>query len=103
MLTQHPLYRIDYIAFAATEAEIRSNRYVLELGCDRRESSIELDRTLPELFFEIGDEVTEDNLNVPVGTLVVKVRRHPEIYYYWYLIPIGAIIGLLMWRKMAAR
>ena len=91
------------VAFAATDEEIRTYRYVLEWGMEKRSKSMVVDRSLPELAFELGDIVTGDNIQLPVGTLVVKVRRLPKFYYYWYLIPIGTIIGLLLWRKRRAR
>lgn len=91
------------IAFVATDEAIHTNRYVLEWGNEKRAKNIKVDRSLPVLAFNLGDEVTDDNIPLPVGTVVVKVRKHPEFYYYWYLIPIGAIIGLLLWRKLTAR
>ena len=93
------------IAFVASDEELRTNRFILEWGLEKRAKSETVDPgiELPEMHFNPGREVTVDNVQLPVGTLTVKVRRHPEYYYYWYLLPIGAILGLLFWRKLHAR
>ena len=91
------------IAFEATDKKIRTNHFVIEWGMERRAKDGKVDRSLPWITFELGDVATADNIPLPVGRLVVKVRRHPEFNYYWYLIPIGVIIGVLLWRKFKAR
>ena len=91
------------IAFVATDEEILSRRYVIEWGGEKRLKTMLVDRSLPELAFELGGEPEVAETIVPVGTLVVKVRKHPDLYYYWYLVPMLAIIAVLIWRKSRMR
>lgn len=41
--------------------------------------------------------------SVNVGTMIVQVDKRADIYYYWYLIPIFIILGLLFYRKFKMR
>ena len=88
------------IAFVITDDALRTKSFILEWGMEKRVKNAEVDRTLPEVHFNLGREVSADNVQLPVGTLTVKVRKHPELFYYWYLLPIGIILGLLIWRKL---
>lgn len=88
------------IAFVTTDKALRTKSFILEWGMGKREKSAEVDRSLPEVHFNLGREAAADNVQLPVGTLTVKVRKHPELFYYWYLLPIGIILGLLIWRKL---
>ena len=52
--------------------------------------------------YEEGDDVRMQG-DVNVGTLVVRVERHAGAYYWWYLIPLVAILGFVLWRKWKLR
>ena len=41
--------------------------------------------------------------SMDVGTLMVRVEQHADLYYYWYLIPVLGILGWLTWRKFRLR
>lgn len=53
----------------------------------------------------LGPELDEMRpaLDVSVGQVMVRLDSHPEYYYYWYLIPIVAILALLVYRKARLR
>ena len=91
------------IAFVATEEWILGRQHVIEWGGEKRSRTVPVDTSLPELAFKLGQEPEPGETTVPVGALVVKVRKHPDVYYYWYLVPIGAIIAVLIWRKIQMR
>jgi hypothetical protein len=40
---------------------------------------------------------------VNIGTLIVRVEKRAGIYYYWYLIPLALILGVLIRRKYLLR
>ncbi len=42
-------------------------------------------------------------MDVSLGQIMVRLDAHPEYYYYWYLIPIAAILALLIYRKARLR
>ena len=88
------------LAFVTTDEALRTKSFILEWGMGKREKNAAVDRSLPEVHFNLGREAAAGNVQLPVGTLTVKVRKHPELFYYWYLLPIGIILGLLIWRKL---
>lgn len=55
--------------------------------------------------FSVGSELDDMRpvLDVSVGQVMVRLDSHPEYYYYWYLIPIVAILALLLYRKARLR
>lgn len=50
------------------------------------------------LYFEEA-EVPSPDFDLGAGTLLVRVERHPDLWYYAYFVPTAAILGLLVWRK----
>jgi len=52
--------------------------------------------------FETGGDLKVRG-SMDVGTLVVRVEQHADLYYYWYLIPVLGILGWLTWRKYKIR
>jgi hypothetical protein len=55
--------------------------------------------------FVLGPEAEEMRpaLDVSVGQVMVRLDAHPEYYYYWYLIPLLAVLALLLYRKARLR
>lgn len=86
------------LGFAATSDDLRRHKYAVEWGGAGGFSAAN-PTGLPELRMTIDEQAPAGDPTVPVGTLIVKVRQHPEIYYYWYLLPISAIVALLLYRK----
>jgi len=44
-------------------------------------------------------EVPLEMPDTEVGTMLIRVEPHPDLWYWSYLVPIGAVLGLLGWRK----
>ena len=95
------------VSFPVTLPEVRTHQYWLEAAPEGRQAHYRYDPEagLPTLEFSLveNDGSATTDINLPVGELMVRVEEHPELYYYWYLIPIGAILGLLIWRKVHLR
>ncbi|MFC1498818.1 hypothetical protein ACFLS1_10175 [Verrucomicrobiota bacterium] len=87
------------VGFMASDNELRENKYIAEWGDEKFKFHSQLDSSLPELKMEMLEESAQDESSLSIGTMVIKVRKHPEIYYYWYLLPIGAIIAILLYRR----
>lgn len=51
------------------------------------------------LYFEEA-EVPSPDFDLGAGTMLVRVERHPDLWYYAYFVPTAAILGLLIWRKV---
>jgi len=51
------------------------------------------------LYFEEA-EVPSPAFDLGAGMLLVRVEQHPDLWYYAYLVPAGAIVALLVWRKV---
>lgn len=83
------------VGFMAVHDDLLKYRYAAEWGGAQHLLASEIDTSAPILRMEMAQEDSA----VPVGTMVVKVRKHPEIYYYWYLLPITAIILILLYRR----
>jgi len=67
------------------------------------------DSNAPRAAFSVGPEQESSEtrasqssivMAAPVGQMMARLDRHPELYYYWHLIPIAAILGLLIYRKV---
>lgn len=99
------------ICFPLTLEQARSKQYWLTADPEGRSLHYDYDPEggLPTLEFslrEVGEQSGEPvgpSLDMTVGELMVRVDQHPELYYYWYLIPIAGILGLLIWRKVHLR
>jgi len=87
------------VAFLARHDRSLRRRYVVEQGEGRWLPATELDRSIPTLRFEAAEPGEMEDPTLPVGTMFVKVRKCPEVYYYWYLLPIAGIIALLLYRR----
>lgn len=87
------------VCFVAAHDDLLKYRYVVEYGAAKQLQTAEIDNSMPTLAMEMQEKPAQDGLAVPVGTLMVKVRKHPEIYYYWYFLPIAAIILILLYRR----
>ncbi len=87
------------IAFIASDEDIRAKRFIADWGPVTSVVPADVDMSLPELRMEMAPYTGTEDAVLPVGTLVVKVRERPELWYYWYLAPIAGIIALLMYRK----
>jgi hypothetical protein len=55
--------------------------------------------------FKVFDSASDIRVqgNVNIGTLIVRVEKRAGIYYYWYLIPLALILGVLIRRKYLLR
>jgi len=51
------------------------------------------------LYFEEA-EVPSPDFDLEAGTISVRVEPHPDLWYYLYLVPAGAIVFVLVWRKV---
>jgi len=106
------------VCFPLTLEQLQSKQYWLTAAPEGRSLHYEYDPRgrLPRLEFslrEVGEESgepveskrseTQPSLDMPVGELMVRIDHHPELYYYWYLIPIAGILALLIWRKVHLR
>ena len=95
------------ISFPVTLAEVRSHRYWLASAPRGRASEYQPEAgvELPVLTFVLREEsaAAPPSIDMPVGEMMVRVDQHPGLYYYWYLVPMGAILTLLIWRKVHLR
>jgi hypothetical protein len=95
------------IRFPLTLAEARSHRYWLEAAPHGRtgEYRPQAGEELPVMTFVLREETspTAPAIDVNVGQMLVRVDEHPGFYYYWYLVPMGGILALLVWRKLHLR
>ena len=95
------------ISFPVTLAEVRSHRYWLTPAPQGRASEYQPEAgvELPVLTFVLREESgpAPPTIDMPVGQMMVRVDQHPGFYYYWYLVPMGAILALLIWRKVHLR
>ncbi len=90
------------LAFPVTAKDVAERRYWLESAGSGPPEQYTGPRDLPVLRFRLSEssEPVRVHLDMDVGQLMVRVDQHPELYYYWYLIPIACILGLLIWRKV---
>ncbi len=87
------------VGFVATRDDLLDRPYSVEWGGARQTLANKTHAGLPTLRMEMETTPAGDRSGLPVGTMVVKVRKHPEIYYYWYLIPIAIVVLVLVYRK----
>lgn len=74
----------------------------LEWGPDVRRAlpgPAELGALPQPLYFEEA-EVPSPDFDLGAGMMLVRVERHPDLWYYACYVPAAAIIGLLVWRKV---
>jgi hypothetical protein len=95
------------VSFPVTLAQVRSHRYWLASAPQGRTGSYEPEAgvELPVLTFVLREEGEPPAapVDMTVGQMLVRVDQHPGFYYYWYLLPLGAILALLIWRKAHLR
>jgi hypothetical protein len=93
------------LAFPAEDVQVRNGQFWVVWGETPRARTFQFSassqgRTVP---FVIGAPPPAPVLDMQAGQLVVRLDKHPEYFYYWYLIPIGAILALLIYRKVQMR
>ena len=68
-------------------------------------SKINAKKDIKSVEFKIFDSSSDITIqkSVNVGTMMVQVDMRADIYYYWYLVPILIILGLLLYRKYKTR
>ena len=93
------------LCFPLAAEDVADTRYWLEPADSTSPKWYTGPRDLPRLRFRLNESAQEApvDVGVDVGEMMVRVDQRPELYYYWYLIPIGAILGLLIWRKVRLR
>lgn len=87
------------VGFMAAHDDLLKLRYVAEWSGAKHRQVSEIDKSLPALRMEMEEDPAGNDSAVPVGTMIIKVRRYPEVYYYWYLLPIAAIVLTLLYRR----
>lgn len=94
------------IAFPV-HADDSAKQFWAEWGTASRTRSCpaKADPGVPEVTFTPGLDVQAGRpvMDMPVGQLIVRLDQHPGYYYYWYLLPIAAIVALLIYRKARLR
>lgn len=82
------------IIFVANFSE--KKQYELSYGREiKRFKSFSKTAVLPIISFSIrGAPKIQENLNVDVGQINVRVDKSPGFYYYWHIIPIIFIVTL---------
>lgn len=80
------------VTFAANSS--RKREYVISYGDEvNRRGKITRLAVLPSVAFSVGGvPKSTENLDIDVGQINVRVDRSPGIRYYWYLLPITAVI-----------
>ncbi len=68
-------------------------------GLSRTRPAPVLQGAAQTLYFEEA-EVPSPEFDIGAGTLLVRVERHPDLWYYGYFVPTAAILGLLVYRKL---
>ena len=95
------------VSFPVTLAEVRSHQYWLAPAPQGRASEYQPEAgvELPPLTFVLREDTgpATPSIDMTVGQLMVRVDQHPGFYYYWYLLPMGTILALLIWRKVHLR
>ncbi|MFN4228110.1 MAG: hypothetical protein ACK4F0_08250 [Candidatus Ratteibacteria bacterium] len=78
----------------------KQRRYIISYGMDiKRKKKFTQTAVLPIISASIGKTPqTTENINIPVGELLVKVDRSPDIRYYWYIIPMCVLVFLTLYR-----
>jgi len=89
------------LAFPVEDA---TQPYSVQWGAQRRNAVYEFTprSNLKTVSFSTGPSAGP-SLDVQVGQLTVRVDKHPGLYYYWYLVPIAAILAALIYRKARLR
>lgn len=87
------------VTFAANRS--RPAEYMLCYGPDiRRKKIIRETAVLPTIPFALaGTPRQRQNMDVTVGQINVRVDKSPDIAYYWYVVPMLALIGLSVLRS----
>ena len=92
------------VGFLGKKAQERS--LFIEWGKEvKSTSTIEAKKDIKSVEFKIFDSSSDITIqkSVNVGTMMVQVDTRADIYYYWYLVPILIILGLLFYRKYKTR
>ncbi|MCX8083209.1 MAG: hypothetical protein N3D17_07485 [bacterium] len=80
----------------------KQRRYVISYGSDvKRRKKFSQTAVLPIISASIGKTPqTSETIDIPVGELLVKVDKSPDVRYYWYVVPMGLIIFLTLYRAV---
>lgn len=80
----------------------RQKSYTVSYGSDvKRKRKFTQTAVLPTIGATIGKTPqTKETIDMPVGELIVKVDRSSDIRYYWYVIPLGLLIFLSLYRAV---
>ena len=87
------------LTFSANSSQKRE--YVIFYGADvRRRKKLAQLAVLPAAAFSVGGvPKSTERLDVNVGQINVRVDRSPGVRYYWYILPIVAILILMVVRS----
>jgi len=94
--------KLAEITFPVSADEEGPAYFLVEWGSDVRRINWQdrsAEKSLPTLYFEEA-EVPISGFDLTAGTLLVRVERHPDLWYYAFLVPVVALIVLLLWRKV---
>ncbi|MCM8760482.1 MAG: hypothetical protein NC832_02040 [Candidatus Omnitrophica bacterium] len=88
------------ILFPANVA--RKRDYIVSYGNDiKRGKKFTKTAVLPIISASIGKTPqTTEAIDMAVGELLVKVDKSPDVRYYWYIIPMGILIFLTLYRTL---
>ncbi|MCM8777057.1 MAG: hypothetical protein NC905_02175 [Candidatus Omnitrophica bacterium] len=93
------ILEVEILFSANTE---RRRNYIVAYGNDiKRRKKFTQTAVLPIINASIGKTPqTTESINMPVGELLVKVDKSPDVRYYWYVIPIGTLLFLTLYRTV---
>ncbi|MCM8784778.1 MAG: hypothetical protein NC827_04980 [Candidatus Omnitrophica bacterium] len=91
------ILEVEILFLANTE---KQRKYIISYGKDiKRKKKFTQTAVLPIISASIGKTPqTNEIINMPVGELLVKVDKSPDIRYYWYTVPMFALIFLTLYR-----
>ncbi|MCM8830068.1 MAG: hypothetical protein NC824_03615, partial [Candidatus Omnitrophica bacterium] len=80
----------------------RKRNYIVTYGNDiKRRKKFTQTAVLPIINASIGKTPqTTESIDIPVGELLVKVDKSPDVRYYWYIIPLCILIFLTLHRTL---
>ncbi len=80
----------------------RQRNYIVVYGSDvKRRKKFTQTAVLPIISASIGKTPqTTESIDIPVGELLVKVDKSPDIRYYWYALPLVILIFLTVYRAL---
>lgn len=80
----------------------KKRKYIVSYGNDvKRRKKFNQTAVLPIISSSIGTSAqTKETIDIPVGELLVKVDKSPDVRYYWYILPMGLLIFLTLYRTV---